>query len=39
MTVIIGGMGVLNTNYKQSKEGLFTKRKACLTNDFFVNHL
>ncbi|WP_298842340.1 catalase/peroxidase HPI [Clostridium sp.] len=37
MTVLIGGMRVLNTNYKGSKEGVFTKREECLTNDFFVN--
>lgn len=39
MTVLIGGMRVLNTNYKQSKEGVFTNREECLTNDFFVNLL
>lgn len=39
MTVLIGGMRVLNTNYKQSKDGVFTKREQCLTNDFFVNLL
>lgn len=39
MTVLIGGMRVLNTNYKQSKDGVFTKREGCLTNDFFVNLL
>ena len=39
MTVLIGGMRVLNTNYKRSKEGVFTKREECLTNDFFVNLL
>ncbi|MEG1255545.1 catalase/peroxidase HPI [Clostridium sp.] len=39
MTVLIGGMRVLNTNYKQSKDGVFTKREECLTNDFFVNLL
>lgn len=39
MTVLIGGMRVLNTNYKDSKEGVFTDRKECLTNDFFVNLL
>ncbi|GAA0182675.1 catalase/peroxidase HPI [Clostridium sediminicola] len=39
MTVLIGGMRVLNTNYKESKDGVFTKRKECLTNDFFVNLL
>lgn len=39
MTVLIGGMRVLNTNYKDSKEGVFTDRKECLSNDFFVNLL
>lgn len=39
MTVLIGGMRVLNTNYKQSKDGVFTNREECLTNDFFVNLL
>lgn len=39
MTVLIGGMRVLNTNYKQSKEGVFTNREECLTNDFFINLL
>lgn len=39
MTVLIGGMRVLNTNYKKSKYGVFTKRKEQLTNDFFVNLL
>ncbi|MBU3157356.1 catalase/peroxidase HPI [Clostridium estertheticum] len=39
ITVLIGGMRVLNTNYKQSKDGVFTKREECLTNDFFVNLL
>ncbi|MGL6184420.1 MAG: catalase/peroxidase HPI [Clostridium chrysemydis] len=39
MTVLIGGLRVLNTNYKDSKEGVFTDRKECLSNDFFVNLL
>ena len=39
MTVLIGGMRVLNTNYKQSQDGVFTDREECLTNDFFVNLL
>lgn len=39
MTVLIGGMRVLNTNYNQSQEGVFTHRDQCLTNDFFVNLL
>ena len=39
MTVLIGGMRVLNANYGKSKEGVFTKRPEALTNDFFVNLL
>lgn len=39
MTVLIGGMRVLNTNYNESKDGVFTNRIECLTNDFFVNLL
>ncbi len=39
MTVLIGGMRVLNTNWNQSKHGVFTKRIGALTNDFFVNLL
>ena len=39
MTVLVGGMRVLNTNYGQSKHGVFTKRPETLTNDFFVNLL
>jgi catalase-peroxidase len=39
MTVLIGGMRVLNTNFKQSKDGVFTNRPEMLTNDFFVNLL
>ena len=39
MTVLIGGMRVLNTNVGQSKHGVFTKRPETLTNDFFVNLL
>jgi catalase-peroxidase len=39
MTVLIGGMRVLNTNFGQSKHGVFTKRPESLTNDFFVNLL
>jgi catalase-peroxidase len=39
MTVLIGGMRVLNTNYDNSKNGVFTKRPEVLTNDFFVNLL
>jgi len=39
MTVLVGGMRVLNTNYDNSKHGVFTKRPEVLTNDFFVNLL
>ncbi len=39
MTVLIGGMRVLGTNYGNSKNGLFTNRPESLTNDFFVNLL
>ena len=39
MTVLIGGMRVLNTNYDQSQQGVFTKSKESLSNDFFVNLL
>jgi catalase-peroxidase len=39
MTVLIGGMRVLNTNVGQTKHGVFTKRPEALTNDFFVNLL
>ncbi|MFO7719969.1 MAG: catalase/peroxidase HPI [Gillisia sp.] len=39
MTVLIGGMRVLNTNFNGSQHGVFTKRPGQLTNDFFVNLL
>ena len=39
MTVLIGGMRVLDTNYQRSEFGVFTERKETLTNDFFVNLL
>jgi catalase-peroxidase len=39
MTVLIGGMRVLNTNYGQTQHGVFTRRPGTLTNDFFVNLL
>jgi catalase-peroxidase len=39
MTVLIGGMRVLNTNFGQSPHGVFTRRPETLTNDFFVNLL
>jgi len=39
MTVLVGGLRALNTNFGQSKDGVFTKRPESLTNDFFVNLL
>jgi catalase-peroxidase len=39
MTVLVGGMRVLNANAGQSELGVFTKRPETLTNDFFVNLL
>ena len=39
MTVLIGGMRVLNANFGRSQHGVFTKRPEKLTNDFFVNLL
>jgi catalase-peroxidase len=39
MTVLVGGMRVLDANVGQSKHGVFTKRPGMLTNDFFVNLL
>jgi len=39
MTVLLGGMRVLDTNFDQSNHGVFTKNTAALTNDFFVNLL
>ncbi|MHA8083617.1 catalase/peroxidase HPI [Aquirufa sp. A-Brett2-15D] len=39
MTVLTGGMRVLNTNYNGSKHGVFTTKKDALTTDFFVNLL
>ena len=39
MTVLVGGMRVLNTNAGQSQHGVFTKQPEALTNDFFVNLL
>src|ERR1700688_4325701 len=39
MTVLVGGLRVLNANYGQTQHGVFTKRPATLTNDFFVNLL
>jgi catalase-peroxidase len=37
MTVLVGGMRVLNTNFGGTPHGVFTKRPEALTNDFFVN--
>ena len=39
MTVLVGGMRVLNTNFGETQHGVFTKRPEALTNDFFVNLL
>ena len=39
MTVLVGGMRVLNTNFGQTRHGVFTARSEALTNDFFVNLL
>ena len=39
MTVLVGGMRVLNTNADGSQHGVLTKRPGALTNDFFVNLL
>jgi catalase-peroxidase len=39
MTVLLGGLRVLNANFGQSQNGVFTKRPEALTNDFFVNLL
>ncbi len=39
MTILVGGMRVLNANFGKSQHGVFTKRPEMLTNDFFVNLL
>lgn len=39
LTVLVGGLRVLNANYDQSKHGVFTNRPEALTNDFFMNLL
>jgi catalase-peroxidase len=39
MTVLVGGMRVLNANFGKSQHGVFTKRPETLTNDFFMNLL
>ena len=39
LTVLVGGLRVLNTNFDSSKHGVFTAKPGVLTNDFFVNLL
>ena len=39
MTVLIGGMRALDTNYDNSNYGVFTNKKGALTNDYFINLL
>lgn len=39
MTVLVGGLRVLNANAGESKQGVFTDRPGTLSNDFFVNLL
>jgi catalase-peroxidase len=39
MTVLVGGMRVLNTNFGETRHGVFTNKPEALTNDFFVNLL
>jgi catalase-peroxidase len=39
MTVLVGGMRVLNANFDKSKHGVFTHRAETLTNDYFLNLL
>ncbi len=39
MTVLVGGMRVLDTNFDHSKNGVFTKKPGALTNDYFINLL
>ena len=39
MTVLVGGLRVLNANFRQSRNGVFTNQPETLTNDFFVNLL
>jgi catalase-peroxidase len=39
MTVLVGGLRVLDTNFAQSPHGVFTARREALTNDFFINLL
>jgi catalase-peroxidase len=39
MTVLLGGLRVLNANYRKTKEGVFTDKPETLSNDFFINLL
>ena len=39
LTVLVGGLRVLNTNFEQTQYGVFTDRREVLTNDFFINLL
>ncbi len=39
MTILVGGLRVLNANFDHSKHGIFTKHPEALTNDFFINLL
>ena len=39
LTVLVGGLRALNTNFGQSRHGVFTKRPGALSNDFYVNLL
>ena len=39
LTVLLAGMRMMNTNYGQTKYGVFTNRPEALTNDFFINLL
>jgi catalase-peroxidase len=39
MTVLVGGLRVLGNNFRQSQQGVFTRRPETLTNDYFVNLL
>ncbi|MCW3466125.1 catalase/peroxidase HPI [Chitinophaga nivalis] len=39
LTVLVGGLRALNTNFDGSKQGIFTTRPGLLTNDFFINLL
>ncbi|MGI0067853.1 MAG: catalase/peroxidase HPI, partial [Thermoplasmata archaeon] len=39
MTVLVGGLRVLNANFGEARHGVFTQRPEALTNDFFVNLL